>query len=327
MTFLQNFKYIKFLRSSLWLNQHIINNFDMPKRKTTKNVKSVPKQPQNIPKEELKESCKENESLSSFKKEKPPSLSHKRDHVKVEYEEVPKKILKYEGIGPGNWEVVLDNLREMRMNKDAPVDSMGCDQCPDTTADPKDKRYQALLSLMLSSQTKDEVTYAAMLRLREHGCTLEKISEITEQKLSELLYPVSFYKNKAKYIKKSTQMIKDVFNGDIPKTVEELCKLPGVGPKMAHLCMKTAWNEITGIGVDTHVHRITNRLGWVKTKTPEETRKGLEGWLPKELWSEVNHLLVGFGQQTCKPVKPLCESCLNKDLCPFVKKNTKKSAK
>lgn len=102
---------------------------------------------------------------------------------------------------------------------------------------------------------------------------------------------------------------------------------------MAHICMKVAWGEVSGIGkrkymvliitificytaVDTHVHRISNRLGWVKTKTPEATRKALEEWLPFEMWSEVNHLLVGFGQQICSATKPQCQSCLNNKLCP-----------
>ena len=120
-------------------------------------------------------------------------------------------------------------------------------------------------------------------------------------------------------------MLKNEWSGDIPNTVEDLCKLPGVGPKMAHLCMKTAWGVVTGIGVDTHVHRIANRLGWVKSKSPEDTRKELEDWLPKEHWSEVNHLLVGFGQQICQPVKPQCAACLNNTLCPFGVTTMKKS--
>lgn len=92
----------------------------------------------------------------------------------------------------------------------------------------------------------------------------------------------------------------------------------GVGPKMAHILMRVAWNIVTGIGVDTHVHRIANRLKWTKkeTKTPEETRIALESWLPFELWWEVNELLVGFGQSTCKPVHPLCSECINYDICP-----------
>lgn len=104
-----------------------------------------------------------------------------------------------------------------------------------------------------------------------------------------------------------------------------MCELPGVGPKMAHICMQIAWGEVSGIGVDTHVHRICNRLKWVRkpTKTPEETRKGLEDWLPKPLWREVNHLLVGFGQETCLPRFPKCLECLNKDICPYTSKSGK----
>ncbi|KAH0809547.1 hypothetical protein GEV33_013245 [Tenebrio molitor] len=258
--------------------------------------------------------------------------SVKREHIKIESEgdEVPlvKSVKK---APPNDWEQVLANLREMRKNSDAPVDSMGCDKCQDETASPEVIRYQALLSLMLSSQTKDQITHAAMLKLQQHGCTIDNILETSDEKLGELIYPVSFWKNKVKYIKKTTELLKNEYKGDIPKTVANLCKLPGVGPKMAHLCMKTAWGEVTGIGVDTHVHRITNRLGWVKSKTPEDTRKGLEDWLPKEYWSEVNHLLVGFGQQVCLPTKPQCVTCLNNSICPFgaslVKMESKKGKK
>ncbi|KAK4874433.1 hypothetical protein RN001_013793 [Aquatica leii] len=265
------------------------------------------------------------EDLSRFKLQPKQKINSKRPHVTAEYDEStsPKKPAnKLAGKTlienkPEHWEEVLKNLREMRKDFDAPVDTMGCDQCPDEAASPQDKRFQTLLSLMLSSQTKDQVTHAAMLRLREHGCSLLNILNTTDEKLGELIYPVGFWKTKVKNIKRSSEMIRDVFNSDIPNTVDGLCKLPGVGPKMAHLCMKTAWGEITGIGVDTHVHRICNRLGWVKSKTPEETRKILEGWLPYDLWSEVNHLLVGFGQQTCLPVKPKCDTCLNNHLCPF----------
>lgn len=101
--------------------------------------------------------------------------------------------------------------------------------------------------------------------------------------------------------------------------------MPGVGPKMAHICMATAWNVVTGVGVDVHVHRISNRMGWVPkpTKEPEQTRIALENWLPKHLWREVNHLLVGFGQTTCTPVKPKCVDCLNFQVCPSAVKPVK----
>nr|XP_025043635.1 endonuclease III-like protein 1 isoform X2 [Pelodiscus sinensis] len=183
-------------------------------------------------------------------------------------------------------------------------------------------RYQVLLSLMLSSQTKDQVTSAAMLRLREHGLTVDNVLQTDDGTLGQLIYPVGFWKNKVKYIKQTTAILKQQYGSDIPGTVEELMKLPGIGPKMAHLVMAIAWNNVTGIGVDTHVHRITNRLRWVKeeTKTPEETRVALEDWLPRDLWGEINWLLVGFGQQICLPVSPRCQECLNRDICPAAKR-------
>ncbi|XP_063380971.1 uncharacterized protein LOC134667481 isoform X2 [Cydia fagiglandana] len=190
-------------------------------------------------------------------------------------------------------------------------------------------RYQHLISLMLSSQTKDQVTFAAMERLRERGLTIDNVLSMSDDELGKLIYPVGFWKTKVKYIKKTTQTLKEQYNGDIPDSVEKLCKLTGVGPKMAHICMSVAWNKVTGIGVDTHVHRISNRIGWVKkpTATPEDTRKALEAWLPFELWGEVNHLLVGFGQTICLPIGPNCEECLNNDICPSrgIKKSPKKT--
>ncbi|KAJ6653746.1 hypothetical protein lerEdw1_008773 [Lerista edwardsae] len=223
---------------------------------------------------------------------------------------------------PPNWERQLANIREMRAERDAPVDQMGAGKCFDSDAPPEVRRYQVLLSLMLSSQTKDQVTSAAMMRLREHGLSVDRILEMDDGTLGQLIYPVGFWKNKVKYIKRTTAILKRDYAGDIPKTVAELVKLPGVGPKMAHLVMDVAWQDISGIGVDTHVHRIANRLKWVKkeTKIPEATRQGLEEWLPRDLWSEINWLLVGFGQQICLPVNPHCAECLNRDICPASRK-------
>ncbi|XP_054921748.1 endonuclease III-like protein 1 isoform X2 [Dermacentor andersoni] len=136
-------------------------------------------------------------------------------------------------------------------------------------------------------------------------------------------------KNKAKHLKQTAKVLLEKYDGDIPDSVEGLCSLPGVGPKMAYLAMSCGWGHTVGIGVDTHVHRISNRLGWLPapTKTPEQTRKALEAWLPRELWDEVNHLLVGFGQTVCKPVGPKCSTCLNMELCPFGRKQGKGSRK
>ena len=129
---------------------------------------------------------------------------------------------------------------------------------------------------------------------------------------------MGFWRRKAVYLQGAARMIVDEFEGDIPGTIEGLVKLPGVGMKMATIAMAVANKQVSGIGVDTHVHRIANRLRWVKkkTSTPEHTRVALEAWMPRSLWGEVNLLLVGFGQTICTPRAPKCSECLNRNLCP-----------
>lgn len=136
---------------------------------------------------------------------------------------------------------------------------------------------------MLSSQTKDQVNAAAMSKLKNHGCNTDNMLNTEDEVLQELIYPVSFYRTKVKNIKKTSQILKDNYKSDVPDNIKDLLALPGVGPKMGYLILKSAWNKLEGIGVDTHVHRISNRLKWLQkpTKTPEQTRLGLEDWLPK----------------------------------------------
>ena len=175
---------------------------------------------------------------------------------------------------------------------------------------------------MLSSQTKDTTNAIAMRRLQTElphpGLTLENILEVDPVKLNELIYVVGFHNNKTRYIKATALILRDDYQRDIPDTIEGLMSLPGVGPKMAYLCMSAAWGRTEGIGVDVHVHRITNLWCWHRTKGPEETRAKLEAWLPRERWHEINHLLVGFGQTICLPVKRRCGECTlsEKGLCP-----------
>ncbi|KAL1960546.1 hypothetical protein VTO42DRAFT_7125 [Malbranchea cinnamomea] len=139
--------------------------------------------------------------------------------------------------------------------------------------------------------------------------TLENILAVSPARLNELIGAVGFHNNKTKYIKAAAEILRDEYDSDIPSTPEGLMRLPGVGPKMAYLCMSAAWGRHEGIGVDVHVHRITNLWGWHKTKTPEETRKALESWLPKDKWHEINKLLVGLGQTVCLPVGRRCGEC------------------
>ena len=197
----------------------------------------------------------------------------------------------------------------------------------------KDKRFQTLIALMLSSQTKDTTNALAMRRLQTElpspGLTLQNILEVDPVKLNELIYVVGFHNNKTRYIKAAALILRDDYAGDIPDTIEGLMSLPGVGPKMAYLCLSAAWGRTEGIGVDVHVHRITNLWAWHKTKAPEETRASLEAWLPRERWHEINHLLVGFGQTICLPVGRKCGECTlsEQSLCPSAVVDKKKVIK
>ncbi|XP_023319765.1 endonuclease III-like protein 1 isoform X2 [Eurytemora carolleeae] len=240
-------------------------------------------------------------------------MSGKRIHIKPVLENIQGGSWE-----PTNWEQVYDNILKMRENRSAPVDTMGCERSHDSTAPPAVQRFQCLVSLMLSSQTKDEINFAAMTKLRAHGLTVQNILDTSDEKLGELIYPVGFWKRKVAYIKETSKVLLEKYNSDIPDTVEDLCSLKGVGPKMAYICMNVAWGKPTGIGVDTHVHRIAGRLGWTEKEcsNPEATRKALESWLPQSRWIEINWLLVGFGQQICVPVGPKCGDCLNRDICP-----------
>ncbi|KAL2436230.1 Endonuclease III-like protein [Exophiala dermatitidis] len=230
---------------------------------------------------------------------------------------------------PSNWNEIYEIVKAMRQrNPTAPVDTMGCEELFWPTAPPRDKRYHTLTSLMLSSQTKDTVTAVAMHRLhtelvstdeinpeegeaetKQSQLTIDNIISCDPKHLDNLIGKVGFHNNKTKYIKQAALILKERFNSDIPDTIEGLVSLPGVGPKMAYLCMSAAWGRDEGIGVDVHVHRITNLWGWHKTKTPEETRACLEAWLPRDKWHEINKMLVGLGQTVCLPVGRKCGEC------------------
>lgn len=202
---------------------------------------------------------------------------------------------------------------------------MGCEDLFWESAPPKQQRYHTLVALMLSSQTKDTVTAAAMYRLHtellptgrfdaqgrpeQSSLTVQNVLDSDPKHLDCLIGKVGFHNNKTKYLKATAQVLLSDHDGDVPDTLEGLVALPGVGPKMAFLCLSAAWGLDHGIGVDVHVHRITNLLGWHTTKTPEETRMWLEGWLPKDRWHEINKLLVGLGQTVCLPVGRRCGEC------------------
>lgn len=156
--------------------------------------------------------------------------------------------------------------------------------------------FQTLVAVMLSARTRDETTAKVCQRLFKIAPVPEKIAKLKISKIENLIYPVGFYKTKAKHLKKLAQDIATKFHGEIPRTLEGLISLPGVGRKTANIVLARTFN-IPAIGVDTHVHRIANTLGWVKTKRPEDTEKELMKILPKKYWVEVNNLFVSIGRQ------------------------------
>jgi len=224
---------------------------------------------------------------------------------------------------PKFWLQTFNEIKEYREKNEAPVDTQGCERLADENLPPKQFRYQVLISLMLSSQTKDQITAEAIRKLQKKGLTIENILKMSEKEIDQFIEKVGFHNRKSIYIKKTTEILHEKYDDDIPDNIEELVKLPGVGKKMGYLTLQVAWNKNMGIGVDVHVHRITERLGWIeKSKTPEIARVNLEGWLPDTYWKEINPLLVGFGQICCLPVNPKCSQCPVTN-CPSRKKTKK----
>ncbi len=174
--------------------------------------------------------------------------------------------------------------------------------------------FKVLVATILSARTKDETTAKASTRLFKKAATPAALAKLSIATLQKLIYPVGFYKNKAKYLNKLPEALAP-FALKVPNTMEELLSLPGVGRKTANLVLAVAFKK-PAICVDTHVHRIMNIWGYVNTKTPEQTEMALRKKLPEQYWLTVNSILVAFGQGTCKPVGPHCDRCLLKKECP-----------
>jgi len=168
--------------------------------------------------------------------------------------------------------------------------------------------FKILISTMLSLRTKDSTTEAAFERLSAIASTPGRISRLPVGTIENAIYPVGFYKTKARNIKVVSTVIQKKFQGEVPRSFDELLKLPGVGRKTANLVMILGFDEM-GICVDTHVHRITNRWGYVSTRTPDETEMRLREILPKKYWKVINNYLVPYGQNICLPVSPFCSRC------------------
>lgn len=168
--------------------------------------------------------------------------------------------------------------------------------------------FKVLISTIISLRTKDEVTREASERLYKLAETPEEILQLKKKKIEKAIYPAGFYRNKAKTILNISKDIIKKYDGKVPDDLDELLTLNGVGRKTANLVLTQGYN-LPGICVDTHVHRISNRIGYVSTKNPKDTEFALRDKLPKEYWIEYNDLLVAFGQNICKPISPLCSQC------------------
>jgi len=168
--------------------------------------------------------------------------------------------------------------------------------------------FQILISTILSSRTKDDVTAAATERLFRLASTPGKMVRLTEEKIRRAIYPVGFYNTKARNIIRTCRALLESHDGRVPESIDELLKLPGVGRKTANLVVSLGFRG-AGICVDTHVHRISNRLGYVKTRTPQETETELRKKLPRRFWTDYNTIMVAHGQNICKPLSPFCSRC------------------
>jgi endonuclease-3 len=178
--------------------------------------------------------------------------------------------------------------------------------------------FQVLISTLLSARTQDATTAAASARLFKVARTPRTMGALSVKQIERLIYPVSFYRHKARHVKATCRILADRFGGRVPGTMEELLTLPGVGRKTANLVLILAFKSARNICVDTHVHRISNRLGWVDTRTPDETEQALYAATASRWWPSINLYLVTWGQNVCRPMYPRCGACVIREFCPRI---------
>jgi endonuclease III len=175
--------------------------------------------------------------------------------------------------------------------------------------------FRVLIGTLLSARTQDATTLAASTRLFKVARTPHTLAKLTVKRIERLIYPVSFYRHKARHVKATCERLVDAYGGRVPTTMEELLTLPGVGRKTANLVLILAFKSRQNICVDTHVHRIANRLGWIRTRTPEETERALYKATDAQWWPYLNLYLVTWGQNVCRPVYPRCGECVLAGMC------------
>jgi endonuclease-3 len=209
---------------------------------------------------------------------------------------------------------IVDALKRLRRS----IRGMDVPAVEKISEDTREDPFRVLISTMLSAQTRDPVTHAASLRLFRVARTPRTMAALPEATIERLIYPVSFYRNKARHVKAACAQIVARYGGRVPDTMEALLTLPGVGRKTANLVLILSHASRDNICVDTHVHRIANRLGWVRTRTPDQTEQALYRVVPRRWWPDVNLFLVTWGQNVCRPVYPRCPACVLAALCPRI---------
>lgn len=180
--------------------------------------------------------------------------------------------------------------------------------------------YKVLISCILSLRTRDETTLPASSRLFKLASTPAEMIKLEDKTIEQAIYPVGFYKRKTKTIKEISKALIENYNSIVPSSLDELLKFKGIGRKTANIVLVYAYDK-DAIPVDTHLHRIPNRLGWIKTKTPEETEIKLREIVPKRYWKDLNDTFVTFGQNICKPIGPKCSICPVNGFCSYYKTN------
>jgi endonuclease-3 len=186
------------------------------------------------------------------------------------------------------------------------------------SAEQAEAPFQILIATLLSARTQDATTHAASTRLFKRARTPRTMARLSVDEIERLIHPVGFYRTKARHVKACCEMIVSRFGGCVPQTLEELVTLPGVGRKTANLVLIIAFRSRRNICVDIHVHRISNRLGWVRTATPEETEQALYRVTARRWWPYLNQYLVTWGQHVCRPVRPRCGDCAIAGKCPRI---------
>jgi len=216
-----------------------------------------------------------------------------------------------------DWDAIHRSLQKWRKGLQAERAKAGAEKEPSVTTVAENYSHEpwaVLVSTILSLRTKDEVTLDSSRRMLAKAPGPAALAALSEAQVARLAYPAGFYRTKAASLKKIAAILLERYNGKVPANMEALLALPGVGRKTANLVLIEAFN-LPGICVDVHVHRISNRCGWLRTKTPEETEMTLREILPKKYWKGINALLVLYGQNLCRPVSPWCSRCVIKDHC------------